>query len=82
VTEGFEVVNNTFKDLFIKDIDGYIILNPKEMLNDKFDQNKLIEIISKMKNKVNDYFIAEKYTSLLAHISDSQKFNLDDFGKY
>ncbi len=66
-----------------KDVDGYLILNPKFMLSLAKD-NPIIELLSDMKNKVADNIVKEKYTPLINMLKseDSVPLTASDFGHY
>ncbi|MDD5216409.1 MAG: hypothetical protein PHQ03_12865 [Methylococcales bacterium] len=66
-----------------KDVDGYLILNPKFMLSLAKD-NPIIELLSEMKNKVADNIVKEKYTPLIHMLKseNSPPLTASDFGRY
>lgn len=71
------------RKLFVKDPDGYIILNPREICKqeERYDVlNKLLE----MRNNQGDYFTKEKYTNIVNALQKEESLVPDnsEFGKY
>jgi hypothetical protein len=63
------VLNSEFarvsKNLIIKDVDGYSIINSKLLYKNETERLKLVETIVELKNKTKNIIISEKYISLL-----------------
>lgn len=64
-----------------KDVDGYLIFNPKQFHKIDID---IISLLSNMKDKVNNNIVKEKYTPLINMLKneDSLPLTVDDFGLY
>lgn len=72
--------------LLRKDIDGYLILNPKKGMDDFVDKPTIaIMELMRMKDKVTDNIVKEKYTPLIHMMLESENpapLTASDFGHY
>lgn len=69
---------------FRKDVDGYIIVNPKILYRSETERNFLIESLKKMRDSIPKGIIREKYNPLISMLIDDAKADLgaEDFGTY
>ena len=69
---------------FRKDIDGYIIVDPKILYRSDKEQRGLIDCLNKIKNELPNGIIREKYSPLINMLGDTVKENLkpEDTGNY
>ena len=69
---------------FRKDIDGYIIVDPKILYRSDNEQRVLIECLNKMKNELPNGIVREKYSPLISMLGDTAKEILkpEDVGNY
>ncbi len=69
---------------FRKDIDGYIIVDPKILYKSDKEQMVLLDCLNKMKNELPNGIIREKYSPLISMLTDNAKKNLkpEDLGNY
>lgn len=92
-------LNNIFKNLvsqhkssltdhlmksFRKDIDGYIIVDPKILYQSDPERVSLINGLEKMRDTISIGIVREKYNPLIHMLRDVSKENMrdEDFGKY
>ena len=92
-------LNKVFKDLvsrhkspltdhlmqrFRKDVDGYIIVDPKILYRSDPERNSLINSLKKMRDAVPSGIVREKYNPLISMLSDVIKTDLkdEDVGNY
>lgn len=69
---------------FRKDIDGYIIVDPKILYRSDPERNSLIDSLKKMRGGVPSGIVREKYNPLISMLSDVAKPGLkdEDVGTY
>lgn len=77
--------DDLFTELIVKDIDGYLIINPNNLYSKedpKADKARLIKIISDLKNKAKKDLDKEKYIPLFAALTSERTFDTMDLGNY
>ena len=69
---------------FRKDVDGYIIVDPKILYRSDLERDSLIDCLKKMRNAVPSGIVMEKYNPLISMLSDVTKTYLkdEDVGNY
>jgi hypothetical protein len=63
---------------FRKDVDGYIIVDPKILYRSDMERNSLIENLQKMREAVPSGILREKYTPLISMLRDVAKQGVKD----
>lgn len=66
---------NAFNDFFIKDVDGYTIVNPRKLYKDLIGKKELIKKIEIIKNECKDEIIKEKYIPLINILRSRSKYS-------
>jgi hypothetical protein len=69
---------------FRKDIDGYIIVDPKILYKSKEEKKVLIDCLNKIRTELPVGIVREKYNPLLSMLGDADKNALrpEDVGNY
>lgn len=69
---------------FRKDIDGYIIVDPKILYSNDQEKDSLIDSLKVMRDAAPNEIVKEKYTPLINILSDVARLDLkdEDFGNY
>jgi len=69
---------------FRKDVDGFIIVDPKILYQSDSERNSLIDSLKKMRDAVPNYIVREKYNPLINMLSDvvKQDVKAEDVGIY
>ena len=66
---------NAFDELFIKDVDGYTIVNPKKLYKNAIEKKELIKQLEAIKNECKDEIIKEKYIPLINILRSRSKYS-------
>ncbi|MGM0601515.1 MAG: hypothetical protein ACQETH_17010 [Candidatus Rifleibacteriota bacterium] len=77
------MINHLMRN-FRKDIDGYIIVDPKILYKSDKEQKVLIDHLNTMRNELPIGIVREKYTPLISMLNDTDKnaLKLEDVGRY
>ena len=75
---------DSLRSKFRKDIDGYIIVDPKILYTSEAEQKSLVDCLKKMRDDAPIGIVREKYNPLISMLDDNTKevLNAEDVGNY
>ena len=75
---------DSLRGKFRKDIDGYIIVDPKILYTSEAEQKSLVDCLKKMRDDAPIGIVREKYNPLISMLDDNTKevLNAEDVGNY